>query len=161
VLSIDYRVGDLSRALPDLTGRFDRIGSYLALNDVADYVGFAATLAALAKPGGRAVLALNNPYSLPVRGHIRDYFARGARGVYGGMSAALGGEVDYYHRTMGEYLDGFLGAGWRLARLVDLPAAPRDDLSLPPGSRFPLFIVLAFVRPAQGAEATRTLGRSL
>jgi SAM-dependent methyltransferase len=144
---IAYRVGDLSRPLPDLEGRFDRIGSYLALNDVADYVGFAATLAALAKPGGRAVLAFNNPYSLPLRGHLTDYFASGSRGVYGGMSAALGGEVRYYHRTMGEYLDGFLGAGWRLARLVDVPAAPRDDLGLPPGGRFPLFTVLAFDKP--------------
>lgn len=145
--AIDYRVDDLSRPLPDLAGRFHRIGSYLALNDVADYVGFAATLATLAKPGARLALALNNPYSLVVRGHLTDYFASGSRGVYGGMSAALGGEVGYYHRTLGDYVDGFVGAGWRLAKLVDVPAAPRDDLSLPPGSRFPLFTVLAFDKP--------------
>jgi len=145
---IAYRVGDLARALPDLAGCFDRIGSYLALNDVAEYVGFAQTLAALATPGGRLVVALNNPYSMPVRGHLLDYFASGSRGVYGGMSAALGSELRYYHRTMGEYVDAFLGAGWRLAKLVDVPAAPRDDLSLPPGSRFPLFTVLAFDKSA-------------
>src|SRR5262249_31191866 len=58
-----YRVADLSRPLPELAGRFDAVASYLALNDVADHRGFAATVAALAKPGGRAVLALNNPYS--------------------------------------------------------------------------------------------------
>jgi hypothetical protein len=42
-------------------GRFDAVGSYLVLNDVANYCGFAATLAASLKPGGRLVLALNNP----------------------------------------------------------------------------------------------------
>ena len=145
--TITYRVADLSLPVPDLAGHFDRVGSYLALNDVADHRGFAATLATLIKPGGRAVFALNNPYSAPVREHLTDYFANGTRAVYGGMSAALGGEVGYYHRTLAEYLDAFLAAGWRLAQLVDIPSAPRDDLSLPPGSRFPLFMVLAFDVP--------------
>lgn len=147
--AIDYRVADLSQPVPDLAGQFDRIGSYLALNDVADHRGFAVTLAALTTPGGRVALALNNPYSVVVRGDLADYFASGSRGVYGGMSAELGGEVGYYHRTLGDYLDAFLAAGWRLAKLVDVPAAPRDDLSLPAGSRFPLFTVLAFDKPAQ------------
>src|SRR5215211_2911676 len=111
-----YREADLSRPLPELTGRFDAVASYLALNDVEDYRGFAATLAALAKPGARTVLALNNPYSFLVRGegHVTDYFASGARGVYGGLSAQLGVPVRYYHRTLEEYLDAFLGAGLRL-----------------------------------------------
>ena len=145
--TITYRVADLAQPLPDLAGTFDAIGSYLVLNDVADHRGFAATLAALTRPGGRAVLALNNPYSSVLRGHLTDYFADGARAVYGGMSAALGGEVGYYHRTLGEYLAAFLAAGWRLAALVDVPAPPRDDLPLPPGSRFPFFTVLAFDKP--------------
>lgn len=142
--TITYRVADLSLPMPDLVGRFDRIGSYLALNDVADHRGFAATLAALTRPGGRAAVALNNPYSAVVRGHITDYFASGTRGVYGGMSSALGGEVGYYHRPLADYLDAFLAAGWRLAKLVDVPADPRDDMPLPPQSRFPFFTVLAF-----------------
>lgn len=144
--TIAYRVGDLSRPLPDLAGHFDAVGSYLALNDVADERGFATTLAALVRPGGRAVVALNNPYSTVVRGHLADYFANGARGVYGGMTAALGGEVPYYHRTLEAYLDAFLGAGWRLAKLVDVPSSPRADLLLPGPCRFPLFMVLAFDR---------------
>jgi SAM-dependent methyltransferase len=145
--AITYRVADLSQPVPDLAGHFDAIGSYLALNDVADHRGFAATLAALVKPDGRAVIALNNPYSAVVRGHIADYFNSDTRGVYGGMTAALGGEVGYYHRTLGDYLDAFLAAGWRLAKLVDVPASPRDDLPLPPQSRFPFFMILAFDKP--------------
>jgi SAM-dependent methyltransferase len=147
--AIDYRVADLCAPLPDLAGRFDRIGSHLVLNDVPDHQGFAATLAALTRPGGRAVIALNNPYSSVVRGHLADYFASGARAVYGGMTAWLGEEVAYYHRTMSDYMDAFLDAGWRLAKLADVPAAPRNDLLLAAGSRFPIFTVLAFDKPTQ------------
>lgn len=141
--AIDYRVADLSRLLPELEGRFERIGSYLVLNDVADYRGFAVTLASLAKPGARVVLALNNPYSFAWRGegHVTDYFASGARGIYGGMSARLGATVRYYHRTLEEYLDAFLDAGLRLVKLADVAHAPPPP---PGGRRFPLYVVLAF-----------------
>jgi hypothetical protein len=50
------------------------VGSYLVLNDVAEYRGFAATLAASLKPGGRLVLALNNPYSAVTDRLVTDYF---------------------------------------------------------------------------------------
>jgi 2-polyprenyl-3-methyl-5-hydroxy-6-metoxy-1,4-benzoquinol methylase len=36
---IDYRVADLSQPLPDDSGRFDAVASYLVLNDVRDYRG--------------------------------------------------------------------------------------------------------------------------
>ncbi len=163
--TIAYRVADLSQPVPDLAGRFDRIGSHLVLNDVADHRGFATTLAALSRPGGRAVIAFNNPYSAVVREHIADYFASGARAVYSGMTAKLGGEVDYYHRTLEDYLDAFLTAGWRLAKLADVPAAPRDDLLLPLGSRFPILALPRFccagVRPEEArplAGCARLLG---
>ena len=145
--AIAYRVADLSHPVPDLAGLFDAIGSHLALNDVADHRGFAATLATLTRPGGRAVIALNNPYSAVVREHVADYFANGARAVYGGMTAALGGEVSYYHRTLEEYLDAFLAAGWRLAKLVDVPDRAGLDWLLPEHCRFPRFMVLAFDKP--------------
>jgi hypothetical protein len=48
--------------MPDHAGHFDAVASYLVLNDVKDYRGFAATLAAVLKSGGRLVLALNNPH---------------------------------------------------------------------------------------------------
>jgi len=48
-------VADLSQPLPELSGCFDAGASYLVLNDVEDYSGFAATLAAVLKPGGRLV----------------------------------------------------------------------------------------------------------
>jgi len=42
-----------------------------------DHQGFARTIYALSKPGARAVLSFNNPYSSLVRGRIKDYFASG------------------------------------------------------------------------------------
>ncbi|MGH2354386.1 MAG: class I SAM-dependent methyltransferase [Chloroflexota bacterium] len=160
--AIDYRVGDLIGPLPELEGRFDAVASYMALNDVADHQGFATTLAALVKPGARVVLAFNNPYSLLVRGegHITDYFARGAMGAYGGLAAA-GVKARYYHRTLEDYLDTFLDAGFRLAKLVDVPdrpARPDRPWLLPKGYVFPRFMILAFEKPVLGAPPLPTRG---
>ena len=145
-----YQVADLSTLPPGCVGRFDRVVSHLALNDVADYQGFCATLAAVLKPGGRAVLSLNNPYSYVVRKHITDYFAPGVFS-YRGM-AAEGVKVHFYQRTLEQYLDAFLAAGLRLEKLADLPTPaawlnnPLDKL-LPPGVQFPYMMILSFVKP--------------
>lgn len=75
---IAYRVADLSAPLPELRACFDAVASYMVLNDVEDYRGFAATLAQALKSGGRAVLAFNNPYAYVVRkGIASSYFASG------------------------------------------------------------------------------------
>ncbi len=144
--TIAYHVADLSRPLPEFAGRFELIGSHLALNDVADHRGFVATLASLARPGARVVLAFNSPYSAVVRQHVADYFENGALGAYGGM-AEQGIPARYYHRTLEEYLDTFLGAGFRLAKLVDVPDRVSLSPILPEGYRFPRFMILAFEKP--------------
>jgi SAM-dependent methyltransferase len=142
---IDFRVADLSRPVPELTGRFERIGSYMALNDIADLPGFAATVASLLAPGGRTALAFNNPYSSVVRGHVTDYFDAAARGTYGGFAAA-GVMASYYHRPLEVYVDAFLAAGLRLAKLADVPDRAGLPWLLPPDRRFPRFMVLVFDR---------------
>ena len=142
---IEYRVGDLSAPSPDLARRFDLIASHLALNDVRDYEGFARSLYAVGKPGARAVLSFNNPYSSLVRGHVKDYFESGATGVYGGM-ASRGVTAHYYHRTLEEYLDAFLCAGFRLAKLADVSWGEQHGL-LPEGTRFPYGMVLTLNKP--------------
>jgi len=148
----DYRAADLCAPLPEYERYFDAVASYLALNDVHDHRGFAGTLGAVLKPGGRLVLALNNPYSYVVRRHVADYFASGVPYPYRGM-AAQGLKVHFYHRTLEEYLDAFFGGGLRLTKLVDLGTvvdnahrAPIDTL-LPAGYRFPYFTILAFAKP--------------
>jgi 2-polyprenyl-3-methyl-5-hydroxy-6-metoxy-1,4-benzoquinol methylase len=144
-----YRVADLSQPLPDIAGSFDAAASYLALNDVTGYRGFAATLAASLKPGGRLALALNNPYSAVIDRHVTDYFDSGAVSRYRGLWEA-GIKAHYHHRTLENYLDAFLTAGLRLAKLTDIPAradAHRPDAYLPAGAHFPRFMLLAFTKP--------------
>ncbi len=146
---IDYRVADLSRPLPDTAGRFDAVAGYLVLNDVRDYRGFAATLAAALKPGGLLALALNNPYSSVVDRHVTDYFDSDAVSRYRGLWE-VGIRAYYHHRTLENYLDAFHAGGLSLVKLIDSPAMAdthHPDAYLPPGGRFPRFMLLAFRKP--------------
>jgi 2-polyprenyl-3-methyl-5-hydroxy-6-metoxy-1,4-benzoquinol methylase len=146
---IDYQVADLSQPRPAFAGRYDAAASYLVLNDVVGYQGFAATLAASLKPGGRLALALNNPYGAVIDRHVTDYFDSGAASPYRGLRE-IGIKTSYYHRTLENYLDAFLTADLQLAKLTDIPALAdthRPDAYLPPGARFPRFMLLAFNKP--------------
>lgn len=145
--SIRFGIADLSVPQPEYAGKFDAIGSYLVLNDVADHRGFARTLALMAKPGAPIVLAFNNPYSSVIREHVDDYFANGALGTYFGMWER-GIKARYYHRTLEEYLDAFFDAGLMLVKLVDIPDPGGRQWLLPPDRRFPLFMILAFCKAA-------------
>ncbi len=153
---IDYRVADLSQPQPADAARFDAVASYLVLNDVRDYLGFIATLAAVLRPGGRLVLAINNPYGAVIRRHVADYFDSGAKSPYRGLWE-VGIKSYYYHRTLQEYLDAFLGCGLRLDRLIDLQAhssAHEPATLLAAGGRFPRHMILAFTKPAIPAGAS-------
>lgn len=149
--SITYQVADLSQPLPAYHDHFDLIVSHFVLNDVSDYQGFLTTLGAVARHGGRLICSLNNPYSFVVRGHITDYFDTGKAFAYRGM-AAQGVKVPFYQRTLGEYLDAFLAAGFQLQRLIDLPT-PEGSFTrqsgnlIPEGVHFPFFMLLSFIKP--------------
>ncbi|GAC1345986.1 MAG: class I SAM-dependent methyltransferase [Ktedonobacteraceae bacterium] len=148
--TITYQVADLSQPLPEYQNHFDLIVSHLVLNDVYDYRGFLSTLGSVARPGGRLVLSLNNPYSYLVRSHITNYFDSGKAFPYRGM-AEEGVKVHFYHRTLEEYLDACLSAGFQLQHLVDIPTPEgtfkrRNDTLLPMGYQFPFFMILSLVR---------------
>jgi 2-polyprenyl-3-methyl-5-hydroxy-6-metoxy-1,4-benzoquinol methylase len=148
---ISYLVADLTAPGPVLAvaSSFDAAASYLVLDDLEDYRGFAATLGAVLKPGGRLVLAFNNPYGGVIRKHVADYFDSGATHPYRRLWAA-GVKTCYHHRTLQEYFEAFGAAGLIVTRLVDLPArasVPGPDTILPAGTRFPRFMLLALVKP--------------
>lgn len=148
---IAYQVADLSQPLPTYQDHFDLIVSHFVLNDIYDYRGFLTTLGAVARRGGRLVCSLNNPYSFVVRGHITDYFDTGKAFSYRGM-AAQGVRVPFYQRTLSEYLDAFLSAGFQLQRLIDVPT-PEGSFTrqsgnlIPEGVHFPFFMLLSFIKP--------------
>ena len=147
---ITYQVADLSQPLPAYQDHFDLIASHFVLNDVYDYRGFVTTLGTVAKRGGRLICSLNNPYSFVVRGHITDYFDSGKAALYRGM-AADGVNVPFYQRTLGEYLDAFLSAGFQLQRLIDIPTPEgtfkrQPNILIPVGYHFPFFMLLSFIK---------------
>jgi len=147
---ITYQVADLSQPLPAYRHHFDLIASHLVLNDVYDYRGFLTTLGTVAKPGGRLVLSMNNPYSYVVRSHISNYFDSGKAFSYRGM-AQEGVKVHFYHQTLEEYLDVCFAAGFQLQRLVDIPTPEGSfkrlsDTLIPKGYHFPFFMILSFVK---------------
>ncbi len=147
---INYHVANLSQPLSEYQHHFDLIASHLVLNDVYDYKGFISTLGTLLKQGGRFVCSMNNPYSFVVRNHITNYFASGATIQYRGM-AQRGVKVHAYQRTLEEYIDAFLAAGFQLQRLVDIPTPEKvlnylDDKLIPKGYQFPYFMILSFTK---------------
>lgn len=149
--SIVYQVADLSQPLPAYQSHFDLIASHLVLNDVYDYQGFLTTLGAVAKPGGHLVLSLNNPYSYVVRGHITNYFESGKAFPYRGM-AEEGVKVHFYQRTLEEYLEACVSAGFQLQHLLDIPTPEgtftrRSDTLIPVGYQFPFFMILSLRKP--------------
>jgi len=146
--AIDYRAADLSEPMPELAGAFDAVASYLVLNDVADYQGFARTIADALRPGGSAVLAFNNPYYGFLSRHVTDYFDSGRVSPYRGFWEA-GVKIYYYHRTLEDYLDAFLSCGLQLTKLGDLPARADEHpphAIVPQGDRFPRFMLLRFAK---------------
>lgn len=147
---ITYKVVDLSKPLPEYRECFDLIASFFVLNDVYDYRGFLSTLSSVTKPGGRLVMFINNPYSFVVRGHVTDYFDSDKAFSYRGM-AEEGIKVHFYQRTLGEYIDASIAAGFQLQRLIDVPTPEgsfkrRDDTLIPIGYQFPFFMILSFVK---------------
>ena len=122
---ISYAVHDLSQPLPQYAHAFDLVVSNLVLNDVADYAGFAATLAAVTKAQGRIILSLTNPYSAVMRQKVESYFDSGTATPY-----AWGeGQVFFYHRTMQAYIAAFRNAGCHLRSLTVLKIEPRTSVS--------------------------------
>lgn len=148
---IDYRVADLCEPCPDLVGCFDAVASYFVLNDVEAPRGFARTLAAALRSGGRAVLGFNNPYDYAIRkGSGSTYFQTGTALRCG--LASVGVPVTVFHHTLPEYLDAFLDAGLHLTRIVDVDAPNVAAMrargeALPPSEQLPRFMVAAFARP--------------
>jgi SAM-dependent methyltransferase len=148
--AITWRLGDLSLPAPDLAGQFDLAASHLVINDVPDYEGFLATVAAALTPGGRYILSMNSPYSFIIRGHVTDYFSGERRLPYRGL-AEEGIKVYFYHRTLEEYVDACRAASFSIERLLDIPTPEgafkrRSDTLIPPGVEFPFFMILSLRR---------------
>ncbi|HLZ64456.1 MAG TPA: class I SAM-dependent methyltransferase [Ktedonosporobacter sp.] len=147
---ITYEVANLCQPLPAYSQHFDLVVSHFVLDDVYDHKGFLSTLGNVIKSGGHAILSMNNPYSMVVRGHVHDYFDTGKPFSYRGMAEA-GVKVHFYHHTLEEHLDACFAAGFQLQRLLDIPTPVHtyrfhSDALIKPGYQFPFFIVLSLIK---------------
>jgi SAM-dependent methyltransferase len=130
---MDYRVADFSQPVPGIAGRFDAVASYLVLNDVQDYRGFAATPAASLKPGGRAVLALNNPYGAVLDRHVADYFSSGTASP----TAACGKPASRPTTTTGPWRTTSTPSSTRACTSPSSPTSPPAPIPTGPVPVFP------------------------
>ena len=120
--AIEYRVGDLSKPLPEYEEHFDAIASRLVLNDVYDYKGFIATLTSVLKPGGRLVVAMKYPYSYVVRKHLSDYFDSGSAYLYRGWLRKASG-----YTSATEPSKSTSTPSWLAARKAGRPSGRREQ----------------------------------
>jgi 2-polyprenyl-3-methyl-5-hydroxy-6-metoxy-1,4-benzoquinol methylase len=141
--AIEYRVGDLSKPLPEYEEHFDAIASRLVLNDVYDYKGFIATLTSVLKPGGRLVVAMNNLLLRGSQAPERLLRLRQRVSLLGdGCGRHQGTLLPPNPRRVPRHLPGL-----RLVQLVDPPDVannPRIETLLPEGYWLPFLMILAF-----------------
>ena len=161
--AIDYRVADLCQPLPDLVGALQRHrqftwSSTTSTTTAASPPPSARRLA----PGGRLVLALNNPYSYVVRKHVGRLLRLRAPPTPTAAWRRRASSSISIHRTLEEYLDAFLTAGLRLTTLTDLSKVVNNAHQAPdrhaPARRLPLPLLHApRLRQAVGPTAGRLL----
>jgi SAM-dependent methyltransferase len=130
---------------------FDLIVSRLALHYVEDLDAVLAACQACLSPGGRIVFTVVHPVltshdagTQEPRSNwiVDDYFRRGPR-----RRNWLGGRVTWFHRTVEDYVEALMKAGFSLAALRECaPQEERfegDSAELARRRRVPLFLLLS------------------
>lgn len=152
-----YRVADVQDLSFLGDGEFDLAVSYLNQCDVPDHAANNREVFRVLRPGGRFVVANVHPMRSAAGSWLRDangnklhyildrYFDEGER-----RWTMLGVEFTNFHRTLATCINGFLGAGFVLERLIEptvsqaaLAAYPELDDEL----RVPNFIIYVLRKP--------------
>jgi SAM-dependent methyltransferase len=165
----EYRVADVQNLGALGAGAFDLAVSYLNQCDLPDFRANNAEVFRVLRAGGRFVVANLHPMRSAVGGWHRApdgskqhvildrYFAEGAR-----RWRMLGCDFTNFHRTLSSYLDGFLGAGFVIERVVEPTVTARQVKAYPELAderRVPNFIVFALRKPPDGKAPPHPRGR--
>ncbi len=148
----------VAESLPFPDGTFDVVVSYVVLLDVPDYRAAIDEMARVLKPGGRLAYAnLNSVSSTAIKG-----WAKGANDEllympvdnytfeWGAVVGWRGISIVNYHRPMGDYMDAFLGAGFRLERFLEPIPSPEQIAAHPRLAdylRVRHFVAMEWVKP--------------
>lgn len=128
-------VADAATSLPFADGGFEGAYAVLVLEHLADPSRLIAELARVVRPGGWCVVVHNHPaLTAPDSGPVVDTSDGEVLwrwGTYLGSGhtdePAGTGTVRFHHRTTGELLSLFAGAGWSLEALAEAPLGDMDD----------------------------------
>lgn len=133
---------------------FDLIVSRLALHYVEDFAAVLMACHACLSPGGRIVFSVVHPVLSSYDAGtgeprtnwiVDDYFLKGPR-----QRSWLGGSVTWFHRTVEDYVDALVNAGFALSALRE--CAPREErfdgdlAEMARRRRVPLFLLLGGTR---------------
>ncbi|MEU7743000.1 class I SAM-dependent methyltransferase [Nonomuraea sp. NPDC049158] len=133
---------------------FDLIISRLALHYVEDLAAVLTACQACLSPGGRIILSVVHPVLSSYDAGtgeprtnwiVDDYFLKGPR-----RRNWLGGSVIWFHRTVEDYVDALMNAGFALSALRE--CAPQEErfdgdlAELARRRRVPLFLLLSGTR---------------
>lgn len=166
---VDFRVADACVAGEWADGSYDAAICLMAVHDVADADGLFRTMAAMLRPGGRAILVLMHPcFRIPKRTHwgfdneqkiqfrrIDRYATAENIAVTTHPGRAASGETVFHHRSLADLLTGLGSAGLAVTACEE-PVSHRRSQGGGPFSRaehraaeeFPLFLALRAVKVA-------------
>jgi 2-polyprenyl-3-methyl-5-hydroxy-6-metoxy-1,4-benzoquinol methylase len=155
----EYRVADVQEMsfLADET--FDVAVSYLNQCDLPDFVSNTREVFRVLKGGGRFVVANLHPMRSATGGWHKDEAGRKLHAILDSYFdeserhwEVWGKELTNFHRSLSTYLDGFLEAGFVLARVVE-PTVALSDLKQYPELedelRVPNFIIYVLDKPSR------------
>lgn len=156
---------DLTQKLPFPDASFDLVVSQLVLMDLPQCDILIAESYRVLRTGARVVMSILHPLFTPPVGsfhrgvlgrlfpahasyHLKNYFQTGCyrKQIYRSPVTSL-----YYHRLFSTYINSFLVAGFRLAKLLE-PRPSREFLKKYPqylhADRIPIFLLAEFKKTA-------------
>jgi SAM-dependent methyltransferase len=155
----EYRVADVQEMDFIDDGALDVVISYLNQCDLPDFAANTREVFRVLRPGGRFVIANLHPMRSATGGWHKDPTGKKLHAIldsYFDESERLwhmwGEDLTNFHRSLSTYLNGFLDAGFVLARVVE-PSVALSDLEQNPELedelRVPNFIIYVLDKPTQ------------
>lgn len=155
---IKFVVGDLLAPMPFAERSFDNVFSMFVLMSLSQIDTFLTEAFRILTPGGRLTVCVFHPsFNFPTMRLYRSIFSKLTNGPVRGLATNYFQKTKFrkddqgrkpwpfYHRTMEEYMDAFINAGFQLKKLYEPHELDQEYLKLHPkheyATRLPRFII--------------------